>query len=131
MIETPVAPIGVSAVQIETPVVQIEASAVSIKTPLPLDWSAGDALAALLSFQRFSLKDLGDATPDPLDVLDLAKNFLEDITTELKRAKSRTAKAPAEQAPTAPPPVQQAALVQAINKVAKAEEGGRPNTPNV
>ena len=122
VIETPVAPIGVSAVQIETPVVQIEASAVSIKTPLPLDWSAGDALAALLSFQRFSLKDLGDATPDPLDVLDLAKN-LEDITTELKRAKSRTAKAPAEQAPTAPPPVQQAALVQAINKVAKAEEG--------
>lgn len=63
---------------------------------MPIGWSVGDALSALLSFERFSLRDLGDhETPDVCDVIELIKN-LEDIVTELKRAakSNKVAKTP-------------------------------------
>ena len=49
------------------------------------------ALITLLKFGRLKLEDLAGATPNPVDLIDLAKD-LKDIADELKRAKKQAAK---------------------------------------
>lgn len=53
---------------------------------VPSDSTISGVLASLLNFGCFGLKDLTGEMPDPLDLIELAKN-LSDIATDLKRVR--------------------------------------------
>ena len=66
-------------------VAELEATAPADPTSL------GATLTALLSFGRFGLKDLGDTLPNPIDLVEAAKN-LTDIAADLKRVAKQAGK---------------------------------------